>query len=116
MKKLLLPISLQDILLEAINESLSQTYCDELDNTDCENWSDSLKFEWAYKKYMIEEGVDIIDTQQYVSVDSLKNWLQGLALPVPFYNDDIEEFGHDPDTYWDNLADCLRDEIFTAFS
>ena len=90
---------LQDILLEAINEALQETYCDELDNTDCEKWSDSFKFQWAYKKYMIEVG----------EYDSLKSWLQGLALPVPFYNDEIEELGYDSNTYWGSLAGCLKE-------
>ena len=35
---------------------------------------------------------------------SVQGWLQGLALRVPYWNDDVDEMGFDPDCYWERLA------------
>ena len=56
--------TLKSILLDAINQDLDSNTYDSpiLNNADCQNWSDSDKFDWCFDRYMIEVGsYDIVD-------------------------------------------------------
>ena len=60
------------------------------------------KFEWLYKKYVIESG------ENY----SIKEWFQGLPVQnLPHWNDDIEKLGLNSNTYWDDLVETLLNVI-----
>ena len=60
------------------------------------------KFEWLYKKYVIESK------ENY----SIKEWFQGLPLQnLPHWNDDVEKLGLNSGTYWDDLATTLLNVI-----
>ena len=72
--------TLKSILLDAINQDLdSNTYDNPiLNNADCQNWSDSDKFDWCFDRYMVEVG----------GYESLEYWFSGIALsgiPISYY-------------------------------
>ena len=65
------------------------------------SWSDQESFNYAWDRFINEYGWNV---QRVGLVLAALDWFQGLALHVPFWNDDIEERGFDPDTYWYHLA------------
>ena len=91
--------SLKTILLDAINDDLaSNTYEDQiLCNLTYKDWSDLEKFQWAFDRFMVEVG----------AFESLEYWFSGLALPVPYINDEIEKLGFNPDTFFKDLGNEL---------
>jgi len=108
-------IQLRTILISAINDDLimndyddfiSREYANNLFHTNPNHWSEKDKLAFAYRRYQREVG----DQQKRFHHDersiisTVVYWLQGLALPVPYWNEDIQELGIEPNDYWDDLA------------
>ena len=111
-------IQLRTILISAINDDLitndysdfiSREYADNLFHTNPNHWSEKDKLAFAYRRYQREIG-DHREKQDSV-VDSVVYWLQGLALPITHWNDDIEELGLNSETYWHDLARVFIQEM-----
>ena len=94
-------IRLKSILLNAIKEDLDNNDYDNFDLSNYKKWNDTQYFQFAFKKYQIEVG----------DFESIEYWLSGLALPIPYWNDDIEELGLYPKTYFKDLAYTLKNEV-----
>ena len=93
--------TLKSILLDAINQDLDSNTYDSLilNNADCQNWSDSDKFDWCFDRYMIEVG----------GYESLEYWFSGLALSgIPFTNYEIGKLGFNTETFFQDLSEELQ--------
>ena len=105
-------LKLKKILLDAITDDLESNdydffYLEQRTlNEAIKNFSDKEKFKFAYNRYKTEVG----------SFESVENWLLGLALPVPYWNDDITDQGLNSKTYWNDLSRVLIRENETMFS
>lgn len=73
------------------------------------SWSDQESFSYAWDRFINEYGWNI----ERVGLElAALDWFQGLALHVPYRDDDIEELGFDPNNelgfdpnnYWYQLA------------
>tara|TARA_R100000988_G_C4005164_1_gene172022 strand:+ start:2873 stop:3220 length:348 start_codon:yes stop_codon:yes gene_type:complete len=92
--------TLETLLLNAIDDEIQNNEYDgllSLQNAQSFNYVD--KFDWLHTRYLTESG--------YGRYMSLTEWFQGLAVDIPFWNDDIENLGLDSSTYWDDLATTL---------
>tara|TARA_B100001094_G_scaffold286228_1_gene300845 strand:+ start:803 stop:1213 length:411 start_codon:yes stop_codon:yes gene_type:complete len=86
--------SLTTLILDAIEFELdSNEYSNGLDNSNWQSWNDKEKFQWCYNLWYSNLGQDDIE-----------NWLRGLAIPIPYWNDEIENLGHNSETYWTDCA------------
>ena len=94
---------LKTIILEAI--SLEDDY-----NT---LWSEREAFAYALNAFISSHDWEI---KRYGILKACTNWFQGLGLSVPYMNHDIEQLGHDPETYWKDLAQCFLDETLEISS
>ena len=92
---------LQGLLLEAVDTAIEENdYSGELDLSNAKEWDKQSKLEWVRRKFSQEMN-------QVATVSNVTDWLQGLALDVPYWDDDIEELGFDSDTYWTDLAKVI---------
>tara|TARA_R100000458_G_scaffold44302_1_gene42370 strand:+ start:481 stop:783 length:303 start_codon:yes stop_codon:yes gene_type:complete len=82
---------LKAIILDAIKEE------DEYNSS----WTDQESFSYAWDRFINEYGWNI---QRVGLVLAAQDWFQGLAMHVPFWDDDIEKQGFNPDSYWYQLA------------
>lgn len=92
--------TLETILLNSIDDTIID--CDFSNEAlkDTKQLNYVQKFEWAYKKYLIES----FNGTTY----SLKEWFEGLALHnLPVYYSEIEELGQNPETFYDDLVETL---------
>tara|TARA_Y100001963_G_C6592982_1_gene358843 strand:+ start:235 stop:537 length:303 start_codon:yes stop_codon:yes gene_type:complete len=64
-------------------------------------WTNTEAFNYAWDRFTKEKGWEI--ARKGIAAAAI-DWFQGLALHVPFWDDDIEERGFDPETYWQQLA------------
>jgi len=104
-------IRLKSILLNAIKQDLDNNDYDNEDLSVYKKWhkwnkeglniKDKYYFQFAFKKYEIEVG----------DFESIEYWLSGLALPIPYWNEDIENLGLYPKTYFKDLAYTLKNEV-----
>jgi len=106
-------IRLRSILLNAIKQDLDNNDYDNEDLSVYKIWhkskvqrvkkamKDKYYFQFAFKKYQIEVG----------DFESIEYWLSGLALPIPYWNEDIENLGLYPKTYFKDLAYTLKNEV-----
>jgi hypothetical protein len=104
-------IRLKSILLNAIKQDLDNNDYDNEDLSVYKKWhkwnkegltiKDKYYFQFAFKKYQIEVG----------GFESIEYWLSGLALPIPYWNEDIENLGLYPKTYFNDLAYTLKKEV-----
>ena len=53
------------------------------------------------------------EIKKYGIYKASTSWFQGLpsACSVPFWNDEIESLGLNPETYWDELGEVFADMI-----
>jgi len=92
--------TIETLLLNAIDDEILNNEYDgllSLQNAQSFNYVD--KFNWLHNRYNFESN--------YGQDMSLTEWFQGLAVDIPFWNDDIENLGLDSSTYWDDLATTL---------
>ena len=68
------------------------------------SWSDQESFNYAWDRFINEYGWNV---QRVGLVLAALDWFQGLALHVPFWDDDIKERGFDPEQYWSQLANTF---------
>ena len=104
-------LKLKNILLDAITDDLENTINGATRLTPLAkemgfDLSDKEKFKYAYNRYKAEVG----------DFESVEYWLLGLALPVPYWNDDITDQGLNSETYWNDLSRVLIRENETMFS
>ena len=104
-------LKLKNILLDAITDDLANTINGATRLTPLAkemgfDLSDKEKFKYAYNSYKAEVG----------DFESVEYWLLGLALPVPYWNDDITDQGLNSETYWNDLSRVLIRENETMFS
>lgn len=96
--------TLETILLNAIDDEIQNNEYDgflSLQNAQSFNYLD--KFDWLHKRFNLESNYG-----QYMS---LTEWFQGLAVNVPYWDNEIEELGLNSSTYWDDLATTLLNLI-----
>ena len=96
--------TLETILLNAIDDEIQNNEYDgllSLQNAQSFNYVD--KFDWLHKRFNLESNYG-----QYMS---LTEWFQGLAVSVPYWDNEIEELGLNSSTYWDDLATTLLNLI-----
>ncbi len=92
--------TIETVLLNAIDDTINENDFSNESLKDTQQLTYIGKFEWAYKKYLIET----LNGNDY----SIKEWFQGLALNnLPMWDSEIEELGLNSDTYWDDLAKTL---------
>ena len=92
--------TLETILLNAIDNEIQNNEYDgllSLHNAQSFNYID--KFDWLHKRFNLESN--------YGHYMSLTEWFQGLAVNVPYWDNEIEELGLNSSTYWDDLATTL---------
>jgi len=94
-------IRLRSVLLKAIKEDLKNNDYDIFDLSNYKKWNDKQYFQFAFKRYQFEVG----------GFESIEYWLSGLALPIPYWNEDIENLGLYPKTYFSDLAYTLKKEV-----
>tara|TARA_B100000902_G_scaffold360482_1_gene377213 strand:+ start:620 stop:946 length:327 start_codon:yes stop_codon:yes gene_type:complete len=94
---------LKTIILDAIR--LEDDY-----NT---HWSEKEAFAYALNAFISSHDWEI---KRYGILKACTNWFLGLGLSVPYMNYDIEQLGHDPETYWQDLADCFLQETLEISS
>ena len=99
-------IRLRSVLLKAIKEDLKNNdydnyILDRAKEKNCYAWNDKDYFQFAFKRYQLEVG----------DFESIEYWLSGLALPIPYWNEDIENLGLYPKTYFKDLANTLKNEV-----
>ena len=85
---------LKQIILEAIQDK------DEYNPS----WTEVQCFRFAYGAFLRAKKKEI---EQVGLFKALVNWFQGMGLNVPCWDNYIEELGHNPDTYWQELAVVL---------
>ena len=72
------------------------------------NWTDIQSFRWLLdnalkcKKY---------DYEKYGAVYALTEFFMGMGLNICYWDSGIEDLGHDPKTYWENLALTVLSEV-----
>ena len=49
--------------------------------------------------------------KKYGAIAALEDFFSGIGIHVPIWTEEIEELGHDPETYWKNLALTLLSEV-----
>lgn len=92
--------TIETLLLNAIDdEILNNEYDGLLSLQNAQSFNYVEKFEWLHKRFNLESN--------YGRDMSLTEWFQGLAVNIPYWNDDIENLGLDSSTYWDDLATTL---------
>jgi hypothetical protein len=89
----------QEVLLSSIDQTGFES---------CEYYNPESPIKFCHDRFLAEYGHEVsqVGTQKAVT-----NWLQGLALAIPFYNDDIKatfniEDKH-LDNYWSYMASTL---------
>ena len=92
--------TIETVLLNAIDDTITLNDFSNEALKDTQQLTYIGKFEWAYKKYLIET----LNGHDY----SIKEWVQGMALNnLPIWDDEIRELGFNSSTYWDDLAKTL---------
>ena len=104
--------SLKEIVLEAINKELSNdgnyfhAYSNGLDTSGHESWSDTDKFQWTYRCWY--SYARPYKTSWNVS---LAEWLAGVPIQLPVYNDQIKKLGQNPDSFFSDCAYEILDQV-----
>ena len=89
------------LLVKAVDKAIKENdYSGELDLSNAKDWSRKDKLNWVRKKFIQE-------MDQTLTVPNVVFWLQGLALDIPYWDDDIKELGFDSDTYWEDVAGVI---------
>lgn len=57
--------------------------------------------DYVRSRFFSEKSYEVKRRGLYVAA---ADWLQGLALNVPYMNFEIEELGYNPETYWNRLT------------
>ena len=65
------------------------------------DWTNQEAFNYAWNRFRSEKDWEIARKGLALAA---QDWFQGLALHVPYWDDDIKERGFDPDCYWYHLA------------
>ena len=90
--------SLSNVLTNAVRKS----------DDSREQWQDMTCFTFALERFHIE-GFSHYSEKRYGKRRACINWLQGIALDIPYINSEIEYLGFDSETYWSDLANTLLD-------
>jgi len=90
--------SLKTIILDAIKKE------DDYDP----NWTEIQSFRWLLETALRSKSYVY---EKYGAIPALEDFFSGIGIHVPIYTDEIEELGHDPDTYWKSLALTLLSEV-----
>ena len=77
------------------------------------HWSEKETFSYALNNFIASKDWEI---KRYGILEACTNYFQGLGLSVPYMNYDIEQLGHDPETYWSDLAECFLNETLEISS
>lgn len=85
---------LTTIILEAIKQE------DEYQ----EGWTNQQALDYAFNRFNSEKDWEIARVGR---TRAARDWFQGLAIHVPFWDDDIKERGFDPEQYWSQLANTF---------
>jgi len=80
---------------------------------------DEILIEPKTEKGIVNTLSDIFHSEKSWEIKNLgsyqaaTNWFQGLcsACSVPYWNDEIENLGFDPETYFDDLGEIFTDMI-----
>ena len=56
------------------------------------------------------------EIKRYGILHACENWFRGIGLHIPYWDSEIKELGHDPETYWSDLAKCFLDETLEISS
>ena len=100
--------SIKNIVLDAINEELSDNdnYFNGLDTSGHESWSDTDKFQWTYRCWYSYAKPN--KTSWNVS---LAEWLAGVPIQLPVYNDQIKKLGQNPDSFFSDCAYEILEQV-----
>ena len=72
------------------------------------NWTEIQSFRWLLETALRSKSYVY---EKYGAIPALEDFFSGIGIHVPIYTDEIEELGHDPDTYWKSLALTLLSEV-----
>ena len=71
-------------------------------------WTEIQSFRWLLdyalkcKKY---------DYEKYGAIHALTEFFQGMGLNICYWDNGIKDLGHDPETYWENLALSVLSDV-----
>tara|TARA_R100001443_G_scaffold87109_1_gene93670 strand:+ start:466 stop:768 length:303 start_codon:yes stop_codon:yes gene_type:complete len=88
---------LRTIILEAIR----------LEDDFNTHWSERQSLAYALNSFLSSKSKEI---QKIGFLHACENWFRGIGLHIPYWDSEIKELGHDPDTYWTELAKCFLNE------
>ena len=90
--------SLKTIILDAIKKE------DDYDP----NWTEIQSFRWLLETALRSKSYVY---EKYGAIPALEDFFSGIGIHVPIWTEEIEELGHDPETYWKSLALPLLSEV-----
>ena len=89
---------LKNIILDAIKKEDSYN----------PNWTEIQSFRWLLETALRSKSYDY---EKYGAIYALKEFFMGIGIHVCHWDDGIKELGHDPKTYWENLALTVLNEV-----
>ena len=72
------------------------------------NWTEIQSFRWLLETALRSKSYDY---EKYGAIFALKEFFMGIGIHVCHWDDGIKELGHDPKTYWENLALTVLSEV-----
>ena len=94
---------LRTIILEAIR----------LEDDFNTHWSEKESLAFALDSFLSSKSWEI---KKYGLLYACEEWFHGIGLHIPYWDSEIKELGHDPETYWTDLAKCFLDETLEISS
>ena len=72
------------------------------------NWTETQSFRWLLDYALRSKKYDY---EKHGSVFALKEFFMGMGLNICYWDSGIKDLGHDPETYWENLALTVLREV-----
>jgi len=72
------------------------------------NWTEVQSFRWLLDTALRSKSYDY---EKYGAIFALKEFFMGIGIHVCHWDDGIKELGHNPETYWENLALTVLSEV-----
>ena len=72
------------------------------------NCTEIQSFRWLLETALRSKSYDY---EKYGAIFALKEFFMGIGIHVCHWDDGIKELGHDPETYWENLALTVLSEV-----
>ena len=72
------------------------------------NWTEIQSFRCLLENALRSKSYDY---EKYGAIFALKEFFMGIGIHVCHWDDGIKELGHDPETYWENLALTVLSEV-----